>query len=475
MLIDSLLFVSNLILLGYYLVLYVFYLLLLTGSLIASWIQPRRAHLFVPEQLLASETTPPVTLLVPAHNEEAGIVESVRSLLGLAYPRLEVIVINDGSTDRTLEELIRSFSAYRADVGHRAELATELVRGVYLSTLDPRLVVIDKVGGGKSDALNSGLNFCRTPWVCTVDADSILEEDALVRVLRPAIEDGQVVANSGIVRIANGCRVAGGRVVAVGLPRERLAMFQVVEYLRGFLQGRVGWSWINGLLIISGAFGVFRTDVLRAVGGYARETVAEDMEVVVRIHQHLREQRQAYRVQFVPDPVCWTEVPTTFASLARQRRRWQRGLVEVLSQHRRLFFRRRMGVLGWLVLPYFFLEVIGPVVEVWGLVYVPVLWWLGLLSQEILMLYLVLAFLLGTTFSLWGVVIEEFTYRRYTSWRDLGRLTAYAMVEHVGFHQLTLWWRLRGLYDAVRRRRGWGAQRRAGFRRWPRPDAASRF
>lgn len=467
---DFILLIVNVFIFSFFILLHVFYLFLLVASVYGAYVQPRRARLLVPGQLLDSVATPPVTLLVPAHNEQAGIVESLNALLGLRYPRLEVIVINDGSTDRTLEELIGSFSLRRVDLFlPPTALPTEPVHGLYLSTLEPRLLVIDRAAGGKSDALNAGLNFCRTPWVCTVDADSILEEDALLRALRPAIEDARVVATSGIVRIANGCRVAGGRVLRVELPREKLPVFQVVEYLRGFLQGRLGWSWLNGLLIISGAFGVFRTDVLRAVGGYARDTVAEDMDVVVRIHRQLRQRREPYRVLFVPDPVCWTEVPATAAALARQRRRWQRGLTEVLVKHRPLFLRPRMGLLGWLVFPYFLLELIAPAVELLGIVLVPVVWWFGWLSTQAFILYLILAFLVGTLFSLWAVLIEEFTYRRYTAWRELGRLLLFALVEHVGYHQMVLWWRLRGTIDYFRGRREWGAQRRAGFRRRPSP------
>lgn len=469
---DIILLIVNVLIFSFFILIHLFYLFLLLVSVGGAYIQPRRARLLVPERLMDSVTTPPLTVVVAAHNEEATVVESIQALLGLRYPRLEVIVVNDGSDDNTLEELVRHFSLRRADLDSRGELATQPLRGFYLSTLDPRLVVVDKVQGGKSDALNAGLNLCWTPWVCTVDADSILEEDSLLRALRPALEDDLVVATSGIVRIANGCRVAAGRVTRVGLPRESLPLFQVIEYLRGFLEGRLGWSWLNGLLIISGAFGIFRAGLLREIGGYARDTVAEDMDVVVRIHRHYRERRQPYQVLFVPDPVCWTEVPTTLATLARQRRRWHRGLMEVLSRHRALFFRPRLGLLGWLVLPYFFLELVAPVVELTGMALVPVLWWLGWLNNVAFVLYLLLAFFVGMLFSLWAVLVEEFTYRRYTRWRELVRLLFYGLVEHFGYHQMVLVWRLQGIIEYFRGRREWGAQRRAGFRR-PRPAAAA--
>jgi len=392
------------------------------------------------------------------------VVESARSLLALHYPNLEVIVINDGSTDNTLPELVRSFSLRRADIVYNPVLDTKAIRATYLSTLDPRLLVIDKLNGGKSDALNAGINLCRTPWVCSVDADSILEADALVRVMRPVFEDDRVVASSGIVRIANGCRVAEGRILGVFLPPGKIAMFQVVEYLYSFLQGRIGWSWINGLLIISGAFGVFQTEIVRAVGGYSRQTVAEDMEIVVRIHRHCRQQRRPYRVVFVPDPVCWTEVPTRAAELQRQRRRWQRGLSEVLAMHRDLFFKSGLSGSPRLALYYHGLEAVAPLVETSGYLLMPLAWALGALTREAGILYLILA-LLGGWFALAAVMLEEFTYRRYASWRDLFRLITFAMAGHFGYHQMVLLWRLRGSYDFLRRRHEWGAQTRSGFSR----------
>lgn len=461
---EILLYGSTLAILVFYILLQASYSLLLLSSFYGAWGQARRRKLYLPQQLIQSPATPPVTILVPARNEEATIRESVRALLGLNYPRFEVIIVNDGSTDRTLAELVQSFSLRKAEIVYHPLLATQPVRGIYVSPLEPRLMVIDKVAGGKSDALNVGINLCNTPWVCSLDADSILEEDALLRGMKPAIEDERVVATCGIVRVANGCRVAAGRVLQVALPRSRLAVFQVVEYLRGFLGGRLGWSWLNCLLIISGAFGIFRTEVLRTIGGYSRETVGEDMEIVVRIHRYFREGGEPYRVVFVPDPVCWTQVPSDYSTLRRQRRRWQRGLAEVLTKHHSLFFQPSMGAVGLLAFPYFALELVAPVMEISGFILVPAAWALGILDWNYALLYLVLAFLLGLLFSLWAVVIEEFTYRRYASWSDLFRLLFFALFEHFGYHQMVLWWRLEGTFDYFRKRQEWGEQVRSGFR-----------
>lgn len=465
-------FVASILFLGYYALLLSFYLFMLLTSMYGAWAQPRHKRLIIPGYAPDPRVTPPVTILVPAHNEQPTIIDCVHALLALNYPGVEVIVINDGSTDDTLKELMHSFSMRPSDVVYQPVLRTELIRGVYVSSQEPRLTVVDKVGGGsKSDALNAGLNCCRTPWVCVIDADSILEEDALLRTMGPAIDDSTVVASCGIVRIANGCAVTGGRVVRVGMPRHSLAVFQVVEYLRAFLGGRLGWSWLNGLLIISGAFGTFRTDVLRTIGGYSRQAVGEDMDLVVRIHRHFREHPQPYRIVFVPDPVCWTEVPTSLQALRGQRRRWQRGLAQVFALHRSFLFRPSAGVVCFLVTPYFLLELLSPVVELAGLLLMPLGWWLGYLDDRIFVAYLIAAFLLSTLFAIWAVMIEEFTYRRYVAWSDFFRLLLFAVGEILGYHQLNLWFRLEGTYDYLRGRGQWGEQKRAGFDR-PAPSKA---
>jgi cellulose synthase/poly-beta-1,6-N-acetylglucosamine synthase-like glycosyltransferase len=255
------------------------------------------------------------------------------------------------------------------------------------------------------------------------------------------------------------------------MPRHSLAVFQVVEYLRAFLGGRLGWSWLNGLLIISGAFGTFRTDVLRTIGGYSRQAVGEDMDLVVRIHRHFREHPQPYRIVFVPDPVCWTEVPTSLQALRSQRRRWQRGLAQIFARHRSFLFRPSAGVVFFLAMPYFVLELLSPVVELAGLLIMPLGWWLGYLDGRIFVAYLIAAFLLSTLFAVWAVMIEEFTYRRYVAWRDFFRLLLFAVGEILGYHQLHLWFRLEGTYDYLRGRGQWGEQKRAGFDR-PTPSKA---
>ena len=436
--IGPVLFYLSYLIMGYYLVLYSTYLYLVLASVYYAVTRARGARLAASGLHFPSTNVPPVTLLAPAHNEEKTIVESVQALLGLNYPHLELIIVNDGSQDDTLHELIRSSSLHRADLVYDPLIPTRSIKGLYISTLDPRLLVVDKVNGGKSDALNAAINLSRTPWVCSVDADSLLEEDALLRVMRPAIEDGRVVATSGVIRVANGCTVAAGRILDVRLPRRGIEVAQVVEYLRGFLQGRLGWSWFNGIIVVAGSFGVFRADVVREIGGYSTSTVGEDLEIVVRIHRHLRYRRQPYRIVFVPDPVCWTEVPSTLSPLSSQQRRWHRGLAEVLRIHRSLLFRPRMGVIGFFVLPFFVLELLSPLVEFAGYLAVPTAWVLGILDRKEFIFYLTLSFLLGSLLSLWAVLLEEYSYRRYNHWKDFFRLVGYGIIEFPLVHPLAV-------------------------------------
>ncbi|MFL5929084.1 MAG: glycosyltransferase [Gaiellaceae bacterium] len=422
---------------------------------------------FAADEAFASPLTPGISVLLPAFNEEAGIVESVRSLLDLRYPRHEVVVVNDGSTDETVARLIEAFELVPVRKVIRAGLATKEVRAAYVSRRDRKLSLVDKENGGKADALNCGVNAAIYPYVCAIDADALIERDALLQVAAPIFEDpDRVAATGGIVRIANGCTIDHGRVIDVRLPRSRVATLQVVEYFRAFLVGRVGWSRLNALLIISGAFGLFRRSLVVAVGGYWTDTVGEDVELVVRLHRYLRERDEPYRIAFVPDPVCWTEAPEDLRTLSRQRRRWQRGLGQSVWRHRRMLANPRYGVLGVLAFPYFAIfELLGPVIEIVGPI-VTIYWWAeGRLSTLFLVCFLVVSFFLGILLTLAALGLEEFSFRRHPRTREILRLAAYSIVENLGYRQLNAVWRTMGLVDLARRRRGWGAQKRRGIGR----------
>jgi cellulose synthase/poly-beta-1,6-N-acetylglucosamine synthase-like glycosyltransferase len=426
----------------------------------------RRARAYAAdEETFGSPLTPPVSILLPAYNEEAGIVESVRSLLALRYPELEVIVVNDGSTDATLSRLAEAFDLVPVRKALRPSLPCARVRATYASRRHAQLWVVDKENGGKADALNCGIDAARYPYFCAVDADAMLEEDALLRVAKPILDDpGLVAATGGIIRVANGCRIDHGRVVDVRLPRSHLAVFQVVEYLRAFLVGRIGWSGMRSLVIISGAFGLFRRNLVEAAGGYSRSTVGEDVELVLRLHRHLRERGEDYRIEFVPDPVAWTEAPEDLRTLSRQRRRWQRGLAESLWRHRRVAFNPRFGVLGTVAAPYFlFFELLGPLIELAGYGSVLAAAIVGSLSGTFFVAFLVMAVLVGIFLSASALMLEEFSFRRYNNEADAARMVVVAVFENLGYRQLVTVWRALALFDLVRRRRGWGEMRRRGL------------
>jgi len=416
-------------------------------------------------EVFASPLTPPISILVPAYNEEAGIVESVHSLLGLRYPEFEVIVISDGSTDGTIAQLRRAFDLVPLRRALRDRIPTMGVRAAYASRQYPELSVIEKENGGKADSMNCGVNAARFPYVCAIDADTMLEEEALLRVAKPMLDDpDRVAATGGIVRIANGCLIESGRVTAVGLPRSRLATMQVVEYFRAFLVGRVAWSKLHSLLIISGAFGLFRRSLIEAVGGWATDTVGEDLELVVRLHRYLRGRGEDYRIEFVPDPVCWTECPEELAPLAMHRRRWQRGLAETLWRHRRLWGNPRYGLLGVAAVPYFLaFELLGPLFQLLGLPVVAVAFSTGAVSMRFLAAFLLMALLVGVLLSVAALALEEFSFRRHSRGREAVRLLWFALLENLGYRQVTDFWRVQAFVDLARRHRHWGEMKRRGL------------
>jgi cellulose synthase/poly-beta-1,6-N-acetylglucosamine synthase-like glycosyltransferase len=407
---------------------------------------------------------PPVTVCVPAYNEARTIVASVRSLLQLNYPEFEVVVCNDGSKDDTLDILRREFDLVEYPETRAPSVKTATVRAHYQSRRHPNLRVIDKENGGRADALNAALDIGQYPLVCAIDADSILQRDSLYLVVQPFLTDPQVVAAGGTIRVANGCEVRDGFLLNVGLPRNLLALFQIVEYLRAFLFGRVGWNRLNALLIISGAFGVFRRDTLTAAGGYDTVTLGEDMELTVRLHRMLRARGKPYRITFVPDPVCWTEVPQDLRTLGRQRARWHRGLSESLWWNRSLFTGGRGGMAGWVAYPYAVVfEWAAPLLELAGYVFMVAAWWLGMIAPVAFAAFLAAAIGMGILVSVTALLLEEMSFHLYPRLRHFWTLLAVAVIENFGFRQLTTVWRLQGLLQWLFRRKAvWGDMKRSG-------------
>lgn len=415
--------------------------------------------------LLTSEVTPPVTLLVPGYNEQATIVESVRSLLTLQYPELEIIVINDGSKDETLQRLIAAFDLKLVPKALPRRVDYKPVRGVYATPRLPGLLVVDKENGGKADALNAALDLAHHMLVCSVDADSLLDSESLLRAVRPFIDEpDETAAVGGTIRVVNGCEVHAGQVMEVRAPRKMVELFQSVEYIRAFLMARMSWTRSRTVTIISGAFGIFHRERLLAMGGYAHGTVGEDMELIVRMHRHSRETGEPLRVWHVPDPVCWTEAPDTLKVLARQRTRWQRGLCETLWRHRKMIGSPRYGSVGMYSLPQFlFFDVISPVLELIGLLLVPLCTIIGILSIDFFIAYCALVFGFGICLSLGSFVLAEFSLRRHGRISDIWRMGFGAIAENFGYRQLNSVWRVMGIWQFFKGKQGWGDMQRRGF------------
>ncbi|WP_038045550.1 glycosyltransferase family 2 protein [Thermus caliditerrae] len=416
------------------------------------------------KDLLEREAYLPVSILVPTYNEEKTIAHSVRSFLSLHYPEFEVVVVADGPKDRTLEVLKEAFRLVPVEAVYRRVLPSKPVRGIYRSTLYPNLIVVDKENGGKADALNAGLNLARYPLFCSVDADSLLDAQALLRASRLFLEDEGVLAVGGTIRPLNGAEVRGGVVEAMRLPRGFLEKMQIVEYARAFFLGRAGWSALNALLIISGAFGVFRREEVLRIGGYRTDTVGEDMELVVRLHRRAREEGREYRIPYTPDPICYTEVPADWKTLRRQRNRWHRGLWEVLWFHRGMLFNPRYGRLGLLAMPYFFLfEGLGPVVEVLGYLLFPVFLLLGLTNLDFAALFLLLAMGYGVLLSQLAVGMETLLLKRYPRLRDRLWLLFLSLLETLGYRQVLAFERFLATFQVWRKRGVWGEMQRKGL------------
>lgn len=450
--------------LWYFLAVNSFYAFLMLLSMPELWRNWKMSHSENLNRYMSSEALPPVSVLMPAYNMSAGLVDSVRAQLSLRYPRHEVIVINDGSKDATMTLLHAAFNLYEVPPAISKQLSTQRVRGYLRSRHEPGLLVIDKENGGKADALNAGINAARYPLVVAVDADTILETDAILRLARTFLVGTPVIAAGGTIRVVNGCDVERARVLHPRVSRRFLSGVQVPEYLRAFLFGRLGWNRLGGNLIVSGAFGLFQRKYLLEIGGYQTDNVVEDMDLVVRLHRHMLEKGEEYRVAFVPDPVAWTEVPSDIATLKRQRERWHRGLVKTMLSHRKLMFNPRYGRVGMISYPFFFFgEMLAPVIEVSGYFFTFVGLLLGWLNWQFALAFLAVAVGYQMMLSVWAVVLEEATFRVYGSLADFSRMLLFALIEPFGYRQLTVIWRVQGVINALRGRKQWGEMQRRGF------------
>lgn len=407
----------------------------------------------------------PVSIIVPAYNEEVGIVDSVHSLLSLRYPETEIIIVNDGSTDNTQQIVIDHFQMKPIQKLIRNEIPTKNVIQIYQSQIHPQCILIEKENGGKADALNVGINVSKYPFFCSIDADSILEESSLLRVMKPIIaSSGEVIASGGNVRIANGFNMQLGSVFETSLSKNYLVIMQVIEYLRAFLMGRIALSKFNLVLIISGAFSVFSKKWVVDAGGYATSTIGEDMELVVRLHRMIREKGEKKRIVFVPDPVCWTEAPQTLGVLRRQRRRWHQGLLESLWKHKKMTLNPKYGGIGLISFPYFWLiECLGPIIELCGYLYMILAFFVGKIYWEVALLLLLLFVIYGVIFSLISVIFEAWSMKRYPQIKDTLKMVVLSFTEIFWYKPITLFWRCEGVLNFLLKKKEWGKMQRVGI------------
>jgi cellulose synthase/poly-beta-1,6-N-acetylglucosamine synthase-like glycosyltransferase len=411
-----------------------------------------------------SEFEYPISLLVPAYNEEATIVTSIKSMLQLKYSSIEIVVINDGSKDGTLEALNTAFELQKITKSKSDLIQTQTVRGFYQSSQYPNLFVIDKKNGGKADSLNAGINFSNSPLFCAVDADSILERTALQRLAKPFMRDPQMVVSGGTIRVANGCQVSQGNLTRIGLSTNPLALLQVVEYLRAFLFGRLGWSRLNAILIVSGAFGLFKKEKIIEVGGYKTNTIGEDMELIVRLHRILRSRGEECPVEFVADSVCWTEVPEDIKTLRNQRIRWQRGLCESLYANKGLLFSKTGGAAGWVAFPFMLIfEAFGPLLEIVGYFSMFLAVVFDYISWHAFFVISASTVSIGVLLSTSALALEEFSFHTYPKMGQIIILWLVGIIDSFGYRQLNTYWRVIGLYKWVAQTEAqWGKMTRKG-------------
>lgn len=452
----------------YSVLLLLFYVLIVVYSISELKLYLRKSSYTDYNLLASSEYAPTISILAPAYNEGANIIENVRSLLAVHYNNIELIVINDGSKDDSLQKLISAYNLKEVPYLVNEKLKTKPIRAIYKSTncLYHKLIVVDKINGGKADALNTGINVASNKYIVCIDVDCILEQDAMLKLIKPFLEetDRRVIATGGVVRIANSCEIVNGKLVKVHLPKKFLPRIQALEYIRAFLLGRMAWSRINGLLIISGAFGAFDREIAISAGGYNHETVGEDMELIVRMRRYMHEKKLPYKVAYIPDPLCWTEAPCSYKILGRQRNRWTRGTIETLKIHKKMFFNRRYGILGLLSYPYwFFFELMAPLIEFTGFIFLLLFAILGMIAWPVFLLLLSFILAFGFLYSVFAILIEVTTFNQYKKRSDILKLILIAFAEPLLFHPFVVWSAVRGNIDYLRKKKSWGEMTRKGF------------
>lgn len=418
--------------------------------------------------ILNSALAPPISIVAPAYNEGKTIVDNAKSLLALHYNNYEVLIVNDGSKDDTLQKLIDAFDLSPIEMPINIQIPCKEIKAVYKSSNPAfkKFSVIDKVNGGKADALNAGTNVAQSPYITCIDVDCVLEQDALIKMIKPFLEETEkrVIASGGVVRIANSCVIENGKLVKVEVPDKFIARVQVLEYIRAFLLGRMAWSKLDGLLLISGAFGMFDKEIMIKAGGYNHKTVGEDMELVVRMRRYMHDHNLPYTVTYIPDPLCWTEAPEDYKILGRQRSRWTRGTMETLWFHRKMFLNPKYKILGLLSYPFWLVyEYMAPIIEAVGLVFSIFLAFLGLINWHFFVLLVIFVYTFAVMFSMLSLLTEEITFYQYTKRKDYFKLISAALLEPLFFHPFVVYCAINGNIELIRGKKNWGEMTRKGL------------
>lgn len=421
------------------------------------------------DAIISSPLAPMVTVIAPAYNESLTIVDNIKALLGLYYPNFEIIIVNDGSKDNTLEKTIDAFELEMVPYVVDNKILSNPIRGIYKSKKKSysNLTVIDKVNGGKADALNAGINIAKADYFISIDVDSIIDPYALQKLIKPFFEetDKKVIAVGGVIRIANSCRIENGQLVEINVPEKYLPRCQVIEYNRAFLMGRLAWSRLDGLLLISGALGMFDKETVIACGGYYTKTVGEDMELVVRMREYMADQQRKYKVVYISDPLCWTEAPTSLKVLGSQRNRWTRGTIDTLALHKKIFMNPKYGFMGLVSYPYWvFFEWLAPIIEIFGIFYFIAIALLGHPNWPFFFVMLFFVYFFAITFSTYAILFDHLAFHRYKNNRMIMKLIVTSWVEPLVYHPFVVYWGLRGNWDYfIRKKKTWGKMTRVGF------------
>lgn len=421
--------------------------------------------------MLSFQKLPSVSIIAPAYNEEQTIIENIKCLLSLQYIDYEIIIVNDGSKDNTLANVVDYFGLIKVNKAYEQHIECAQIRGIYQSENKAysNLIIIDKENGGKADALNAGVNLSKKDLFLAIDVDCIIESDAILKMVKPFVDDYEhvVIASGGVIRIANSCEIVNGKIVKVNYPKNFWAKFQVLEYFRAFTLGRMAWSKLNGLLIISGAFGLFDRKRVLKVGGYDKKTVGEDLELVVRLRRYMHEiEKKKYRVAFIPDPLCWTEVPESYKILSRQRNRWTRGAIETIRKHRSMLFNRKYGIIGMASYPYWvFFEWLTPLIEFFGFIFLFFVVLFGGISWQIVILVLLFVMTFSVLFSSIAIFIEAYTYYKYRGAKYLLKAYLFIFLEIFIYQPINMFFSLSGNFDYFfkKNKKEWGNMTRKGF------------